>query len=133
MSFEAQYTIADWLRLIRFLKVKLAGEPVFEPPKQAHKFDSDKLRYDLFPPSLAEVAKVFTIGAKKYGDRNWEMGLSYGRVFGAMLRHAFAWWWGERSDPEDGQHHLSSVAWAALVLMHYENTDTGIDDRSSTL
>lgn len=100
---------------------------------EAIKHDQDKLQYELFPPSLAEVAKVFTIGAKKYGDRNWEKGLAWGRVFSAMMRHAWAWWWGETNDPQDGQHHLASVAWAALVLMHYENTDTGIDDRSSTL
>ena len=97
------------------------------------KYDVNKLQYELFPPSLAEVARVFTIGAKKYGDRNWEKGLTWGRVFSAMMRHAWAWWWGENTDTQDGQHHLASVAWAALVLMHYESTNTGIDDRASTL
>ena len=95
----------------------------------AVKHDSGKLRYDLLPPSLAEVANVFTIGAHKYGDRNWEKGLSWSRVFAAMMRHAWAWWWGEKLDPEDKQHHLASVAWAALVLMQYEVTNSGFDDR----
>jgi hypothetical protein len=34
-----------------------------------------------------------------------------------MMRHAWAWWQGERDDPMDGQHHLASVAWGALALM----------------
>src|SRR3972149_1435422 len=29
-------------------------------------------------------------------------------------------WGGERNDPEDGQHHLASVAWSALALLAYE-------------
>jgi hypothetical protein len=37
---------------------------------EGRKYDGDKLRYDLIPVGpLAEVAKVYTIGAKKYADR----------------------------------------------------------------
>lgn len=97
--------------------------------QEGRKNDTGKLRYDLFPPSLAEVAKVFTIGANKYNDRNWEKGLRWGRVFGALMRHAWAWAWGETHDKEDGQHHLASVCWCALVLMHYEKTHPELDDR----
>jgi hypothetical protein len=94
------------------------------------KFDGGKARFDLIPARpLAEVARVFTIGAEKYGERNWEQGLDYGRVFAAMQRHAWAWWRGEQTDPEDGQHHLSSVAWCAMVLMQLEQTSPGHDDR----
>lgn len=97
------------------------------------KFDEDKLRYDLIPEqALKELARVYTIGAKKYGDRNWEQGLKWGRVFAAMMRHAWAWWAGEQNDPVDGQHHLSSVAWCAFALMTYELRANGIepnDDR----
>jgi len=101
---------------------------------EGKKFDKDKLRYDLLPPEpLARVVEVFTIGARKYGDRNWEKGLTWGRVFAAMMRHAWAWWRGERFDPEDGQHHLSSVAWCALVLMEYEETHQELDDRPPAL
>lgn len=94
------------------------------------KLDQEKLRYDLIPAApLAELARVFTIGAGKYGDHNWRRGLHYGRVFAAMMRHAWAWWAGERADPEDGQHHLSSVAWCALALMELEHTRPDLDDR----
>jgi hypothetical protein len=97
----------------------------------AKKFDEGKSRYDLIPPeALNEVARVFAIGAAKYGDRNWESGLSWGRIFAAMMRHAWDFWRGERLDPVDGQHHLASVAWGAIVLMTYEQTKPDLDDRS---
>lgn len=101
-----------------------------DPIVEGRKDDTDKLRYDLIPVQpLAEVARVYTIGAKKYDDRNWELGLQWGRVYAAMQRHANAFWGGERLDPKDGQHHLASVAWCALALMEYERTHPEGDDR----
>jgi len=98
--------------------------------QQGHKEDNDKLRFDLIPVGpLRKVAEVYTIGAQKYEDRNWEKGLRWGRVYAAMLRHATAWWDGEQCDPVDGQHHLASVAWCALALMEYETTHRELDDR----
>ena len=104
--------------------------------KYAVKYDNDKLRYDLLPVKpLEELARVYTIGAKKYGDRNWEKGLKFGRVFGALMRHAWAWWRGETADPENGQHHLAAVAWAAFALIEYEQNvqkRLDLDDRPQT-
>lgn len=100
---------------------------------RARKDDSDKLRFDLFPVRPIQLlAEVFTIGAKKYGDRNWEKGLETGRVFAALMRHAWAWWGGEKNDPEDGQHHLASVAWCALALIELEETHPETDTRPKT-
>jgi hypothetical protein len=97
------------------------------------KDDTGKLRYDLIPVHpLEELARVYTLGAAKYEDRNWEKGLSWARVFAAMMRHAWAWWRGETYDPTDGQHHLSSVAWCAFALMDYQRRGTGVDDRAPT-
>ena len=94
------------------------------------KHDDGKLRYDLIPAyPLDELARVYTIGAKKYGDHNWLKGMLWGRIFAAMMRHAWAWWRGETHDPVDGQHHLSSVAWCAFTLMEYERSKLGEDDR----
>lgn len=96
----------------------------------ATKADTGKLRFDLIPPTpLMKLAEVYTIGANKYSDRNWEKGLSWGRIFAAMMRHAWKWWRGETHDPEDGQHHLASVAWCAFALMEYEGTYPEGDDR----
>ncbi len=97
---------------------------------EGRKFDADKLRYDLIPVEpMAEVARVYTIGAKKYGDRNWERGLKWGRIYAAIQRHLNAYWRGERDDQVDGQHHLASVVWGALALMEYERTHPELDDR----
>jgi hypothetical protein len=107
-----------------FIHTEKAAEP------GGRKDDTGKLRYDLLPPvPLAEVAKVYTIGAQKYADRNWEKGLQWGRVYAALQRHANVWWAGERNDPADGQHHLASVVWCALALMEYERTHPDLDDR----
>jgi len=94
------------------------------------KNDAGKLRFDLIPVrSLEEVAGLYTMGAKKYADRNWEKGLSWSRCFAAMMRHAWAFWRGETFDKEDGQHHMASVAWYALAFIEYEYTHPELDDR----
>lgn len=100
------------------------------PMPEGVKFDAGKARYDLIPgDSLHELAKLYTMGAKKYGDRNWEKGMHWSRIFGAMMRHSWAWFRGERFDPVDGQPHLASVAWCALALLAYEMREVGTDDR----
>ena len=97
---------------------------------QGRKDDGGKLRYDLLPLyPLERLAEVYTIGAKKYSDRNWEKGIAWSRLFAALLRHAFQWARGQQRDPIDGQHHLASVAWCALALMEYEVTHPELDDR----
>lgn len=96
------------------------------------KDDSGKLRFDLLPVEpLKKVVDAYTMGAKKYGDRNWEKGLEWGRVYAAMQRHSWAWWGGEIHDRADGQHHLASVVWCALSLMEYEDKFPQLDSRPS--
>lgn len=101
-----------------------------DTPNSGVKFDTGKPRFDLLPPEALEaVAEVFALGAQKYSPRNWERGMSWGRVFAAMMRHAWAFWRGEEHDPQDGQHHLDSVIWCAMVLRTYVERRVGIDDR----
>ena len=96
------------------------------------KYDGGKLRWDLLPPeAMNELVYVYTYGASKYADRNWEQGLRWGRVFAAMMRHAWAWWAGE-SRHEERMHSLASVAWCALALMTFEQRHIGEDDRICT-
>jgi hypothetical protein len=84
------------------------------------KFDKEKLRTDLLPiAALEKISEVLTYGAKKYGDRNWEQGISYNRVFGAALRHLFSWSMGEERDKETGFNHLAHAACCILFLLHY--------------
>lgn len=94
------------------------------------RYDAGKLRYDLIPPeALDELARVYTVGAAKYADRNWERGMSWGRCFGALMRHAWAFWRGEAEDPETKCHHMAHVAWNAFALFVYNHNRVGQDDR----
>lgn len=92
------------------------------------KHDGDKVRYDLLPAEpLHEVAEVFTHGAAKYDDYNY-LGLEKARLFGALLRHAFAWWRGEEVDEETGKSHLAHAVCCALMLRHQETDDEDCAD-----
>ena len=85
------------------------------------KFDEGKARWDLLPArALWEVVGVYTLGVKKYDDWNWHKGIKYSRVVAALLRHLFRWLMGQRNDSETGQHHLTSVVWCGLTLLHYD-------------
>lgn len=96
------------------------------------KFDKGKTRYDLFPPEAIDaVSQVLTFGASKYGDRNWEKGMDWGRVFGALLRHLFSWWGGSSKDPETGLSHLWHAGCCIAFLITYESRGIGKDDRPS--
>ena len=94
------------------------------------KHDQGKLPYDLIPPELLEsVSKVLQFGANKYSARNWEKGMSWGRVFSALMRHMWAWWKGEKADPETGFSHLEHAACCIAFLVAYEQRGVGLDDR----
>lgn len=96
----------------------------------ARKDDSGKLRIDLIPPEAIDaLAAVLTSGAVRYGERNWEGGITWGRCFAAMMRHAWAWWRGEGKDPESGLSHMAHVLCNAVFLVTFEARKVGTDDR----
>ena len=100
------------------------------PAQEGKKFDQDKARYDLIPPEVEEaIAKVLTFGASKYGERNWELGMKWGRPYAALRRHMGAWWNGENTDPETGMSHLWHAACCIAFLVAFEARKTGTDDR----
>jgi hypothetical protein len=97
----------------------------------AVKFDQGKPRYDLLPgDALNDIVEVFTHGADKYGERNWEKGLSWGRLFGATMRHMWAWWRGEEIDPDSGLSHLSHAAASVIMLAASSRRRIGEDSRN---
>lgn len=95
------------------------------------KFDTGKTRVELFPgDALLAISQVLTFGAKKYSARNWEQGIAWGRVFGALMRHLWAWWQGESKDPETGLSHLWHAGCCIVFLIAYEERGmTAFDDR----
>ena len=94
------------------------------------KYDHGKARYDLLPPEGAEaVATILEFGAKKYAARNWEQGMDWSRPFNAAMRHLWAWWRGETTDPDSGYSHLWHAACNLNFLIAYEARGVGKDDR----
>lgn len=105
-------------------------EKVQRIEEPALRFDAEKPRVDLIPPEFILALGVHCgKGAKKYGDRNWEKGMSYSRCYAAALRHLLAWWNGEEIDEELGSPHLIAAAWNLMALDHYLRTGAGTDDR----
>lgn len=102
------------------------------PSAEGRKDDAGKARIDLIAPEfLFGTAAVLEFGAAKYAERNWEKGMSWGRCFGALMRHMWAWWGGEQKDAETGMSHLAHAACCLMFLMAYENRKIGTDDRSA--
>jgi len=95
------------------------------------KYDEGKNRVDLIPIlPLLEVGRVFTRGAVKYDDRNWEKGMPWSKLVGAALRHIYQFWGGERIDPEMGTHHLANAITCLFFLLEYDRTHPECDDRT---
>jgi len=69
------------------------------------------------------TAEVLMLGANKYGDRNWELGIDYSRVYGAILRHLFAWFSGEDCDKETSKNHLHHASCELMFLQHFISND----------
>jgi Domain of unknown function (DUF5664) len=98
--------------------------------KEGVKFDAGKVRLELLPPELLfGVGEILTFGAKKYSDRNWELGMDWSRPFGALMRHMWCWWRGEDVDPETGKSHLWHAGCCIAFLIAYEQRKIGKDDR----
>jgi len=107
------------------------NDPAPPPCRQEGvKRDQNKLPMHLLPPELLEgTAAVLDFGARKYSDRNWELGMAWHRPFSALMRHMWAWWRGEDLDPETGMSHLWHASCCIAFLMAYEQRSIGTDDR----
>lgn len=98
--------------------------------EDGRKDDRDKLPWHLLPgDAVEEIVKVLDFGQKKYAPRNWEKGMSWSRVFSALMRHMWAWWEGEDTDKETGLSHLAHAGCCILFLLSFEKRKTGTDDR----
>lgn len=96
----------------------------------AKRYDAGKLRFDLLPPDGMEaLARVYGMGAEKYGADNWAQGMDYRKCFASMMRHSWAWMRGENYDEESGEHHMVHAAWNALTIAIYTSRGVGNDDR----
>ena len=107
---------------------------------EGRKDDSGKIRLELIPSELLfAVGDILTFGAEKYDDRNWEKGMSWGRVYGALMRHMWSWWAGRGPtahsflfgslDGETERSHLWHAGCCIAFLIAYEERRIGEDDR----
>lgn len=95
---------------------------------------SKEARLDLIP-AYAQIieARVHGMGAEKYAPYNWRKGYPWSWSYAALLRHLYAWWNGEDTDPESGLPHLAHARWHTGILLEFAQYGLGVDDRPATL
>jgi hypothetical protein len=109
---------------------KKESEAVAAAKEAADHFSAGKNRLDLLSfIAIAEIGKVCTFGAGKYGDDNWTKGTDWREFEGSMLRHIVAYKLGEDFNPESGLLHLAHAAWNAMALIDYFYTHKDYDRR----
>ena len=127
---QMSYSIAHLTESERSDLAEALEKELANLPAKGVKHDQGKLPYHLIPPELlSSVADILDFGAKKYAARNWEAGMDWSRVFGALQRHLWAWWGGEKQDPETGKSHLWHAGCCIAFLITYEMRGLGKDDR----
>lgn len=94
------------------------------------KHDDGKPQFTCLPTkALFELGKVSALGANKYGMHNYRKGIKVSRLLDAAMRHLLAAMQREELDPVDGNNHLASVAWNALVAFQMIQEHPELDDR----
>lgn len=76
-----------------------------------------KGRCDLLPPlAILRLARHFEMGAKKYGDRNWEKGILINSFIDSAIRHIMKYMAGQQTLPETLQQQpLAETAQASTA------------------
>jgi hypothetical protein len=89
-------------------------------------------RYSLLPvEALAEVARVYEYGSRKYDDHNWRKGYAWSLSYDALQRHINAFWRGESYDLESGLHHLAHATFHLFTLMTFDGVS--VEDSQSAI
>jgi len=106
------------------------GDKVDTHSTGAKRANGGKIRWDLMPIApMRDTALIWTFGADKYGDRNWEKGFDWSGPYASMQRHLQAWFAGEDFDPESGMSHLAHAACNLMMLQQFEYTHPDGDNR----
>ena len=81
-------------------------------------------RYDLIPPdALGRLAMIYTEGAEKYGERNWEKGIPFSNLYNHAMEHIRRWLEGDNSEDQ-----LAKAAWGLFAMMHFEQHRPELND-----
>lgn len=91
----------------------------------------DKTRWELMPlDCLEDIARVYTEGAKKYGDNTWQnLDNGYERYKGALLRHLYASE-SKEFDEETKVRHEAAMCWNAIAMLWFRKH--GRKDKQNT-
>ena len=86
----------------------------------ANRLDAGKPRFDLLHPvATRDLARVFTFGAAKYGDTNWQRGMNWTKMIASAKRHLNAIESGIDYDEESGMLHAAHLAANIHMLNAY--------------
>lgn len=106
------------------------GDEVVVADTGAKRANGNKIRYSLLPVvAMRDTAQIWTFGAEKYGERNWEKGFDWSGPYDCLKRHLEAWFAGEDFDSESGLSHLAHAACNLQMLQHFEYHHQQGDDR----
>jgi hypothetical protein len=87
-------------------------------------------RHSLMPTyPLAEVARVYEYGSRKYADHNWRKGYEWSKSYDALQRHVQAFWGGEDYDIESGLPHAAHAVFHLFALLQGMVDHPEFDDR----
>lgn len=74
-------------------------------------------RLDLLPwDALLAVARHYGLGAKKYGDRNWEKGMPFSTFYASGMRHLIASKDGQTDEDHDAAEIFNALARIAFRI-----------------
>lgn len=97
-----------------------------QTPKKGKKYSKDKLDYTLIPPyALEELARHYTVGLRKYPDRdNWKkVPNAKFEYLKAAHRHLQSYMKGNKYDPdglEPDLHELTCVIFNLMALVEFD-------------
>ncbi len=108
----------------------LVSEQIATDPTTGGQKGRKQEEYAFIPGgALAEVARVYGMGAEKYEPWNWAKGYPWSWSYSALMRHVEAHRRGESRDPESGFSHLAHATFHLFTLMEFEANGLGTDDR----
>jgi hypothetical protein len=94
------------------------------------RYNDNKPDYSLIPLcTLADEARVWEYGKKKYAEWNWVKGMDWSIPFACALRHLAAWQRGEDNDKESGLPHIAHAMCNLRMLTLYKDVYPEGDNR----
>jgi hypothetical protein len=125
--------------------IELPASPPPEPPGEfredmhthlvegnpKHAVGERKPNLNLVPPiAIILMAKVFELGARKYGPYNWRSAAVVRSIYlAAAMRHLLAMEDGQDNDPESGYPHSAHVQACMAIVQDAEAVGGLVDDR----